>query len=115
MKVLVTGGAGFIGSHVVDVLLRAGHQVAVVDNLWELGGGRMENVNPRAQFHKMDIRDIALAHVFENERPEVICHLAAQHSVKISTDDPVRHALWHAQDRVFVVRCNLWHGRQNAG
>ena len=43
MKILVTGGAGFIGSHVVDVLLEAGHQAAIVDNLWEHGGGRMEN------------------------------------------------------------------------
>ena len=60
MKVLVTGGAGFIGSHVVDVMLEAGHQVAIVDNLWEKGGGRMENVNPRASFYKVDVRDAAL-------------------------------------------------------
>jgi UDP-glucose 4-epimerase len=92
MKILVTGGAGFIGSHVVDVLLAAGHTVAVVDNLWEHGGGKMENVNPKATFYKMDIRDAALAEVFEKEQPEVICHLAAQHSVKISTDDPVHDA-----------------------
>lgn len=92
MKVLVTGGAGFIGSHVVDVLLDAGHQVAIVDNLWEHGGGRMENLNPRATFYNMDIRDAALADVFDKERPEAICHLAAQHSVKISTDDPAHDA-----------------------
>ena len=92
MKVLVTGGAGFIGSHVVDVLLDAGHQVAIVDNLWEHGGGRMENVNPRTTFYKMDIRDAALAGVFDKEKPEAICHLAANHSVKISTDDPVHDA-----------------------
>jgi UDP-glucose 4-epimerase len=89
MKILVTGGAGFIGSHVVDALIEAGHHVAVVDNLWEHGGGKMENVNPQASFHKIDIRDAALRKVFEEEQPEAICHLAAQHSVKISTDDPV--------------------------
>jgi UDP-glucose 4-epimerase len=92
MKVLVTGGAGFIGSHVVDTLIEAGHHVVIVDNLWEHGGGKMENVNTKATFYKMDIRDSALQEVFEKEQPEVICHLAAQHSVKISTDDPVHDA-----------------------
>ncbi len=92
MKVLVTGGAGFIGSHVVDTLIEAGQHVVIVDNLWEHGGGKMENVNPRASFHMMDIRDAALQKVFEEEQPEAICHLAAQHSVKISTDDPAHDA-----------------------
>src|SRR5215216_5299624 len=92
MKVLVTGGAGFIGSHVVDTLIEAGHHAVIVDNLWEHGGGKMENVNPKASFHTMDIRDAALQKVFEEEQPEAICHLAAQHSVKISTDDPVHDA-----------------------
>lgn len=92
MKILVTGGAGFIGSHVVDVLLNAGHQVAVLDNLWEHGGGKLENINPGASFHKIDIRDPELYKVFEKEQPEVVCHLAAQHSVKISTDDPTHDA-----------------------
>ena len=92
MKVLVTGGAGFIGSHVVDTLIEAGHHVVIVDNLWEHGGGKMENVNPKASFHMMDIRDAALQRVFEQEQPEAICHLAAQHSVKISTDDPAHDA-----------------------
>jgi len=92
MKVLVTGGAGFIGSHVVDVLIEAGHSVSIVDNLWEHGGGKLENVNPKATFYKVDICETALSEVFQKERPDVICHLAAQHSVKISTDDPVHDA-----------------------
>ncbi len=92
MKVLVTGGAGFIGSHVVDVMLEAGHQVSIVDNLWKRGGGRMENVNPQARFYAVDVRDAQLADVFEAERPEVVCHLAAQHSVSVSTESPTYDA-----------------------
>jgi UDP-glucose 4-epimerase len=105
MKVLVTGGAGFIGSHVVDVLLEAGHQVAVVDCLWAHGGGRVENLNPRATFYKMDVRDAELAQVFEKERPEAICHLAAQHSVKISTDDPAYDAQVNILGLINLLQC----------
>jgi UDP-glucose 4-epimerase len=105
MKALVTGGAGFIGSHVVDVLLEAGHQVSIVDNLWEHGGGRMENVNPRASFHQIDVRDPALAKVFEEERPEAVCHLAAQHSVKISTDDPAHDAQVNVLGLINLLQC----------
>ena len=92
MNILVTGGAGFIGSHVVDGLIEAGHTVCIVDNLWEHGGGKLENVNPKAIFYKIDVCDVALSEVFQKEQPEAICHLAAQHSVKISTDDPVYDA-----------------------
>jgi UDP-glucose 4-epimerase len=92
MKIVVTGGAGFIGSHVVDTLVQEGHQVVIVDNLWERGGGKLENINPNANFYQIDICDGALADVFQKEQPEVICHLAAQHSVKISTEDPAYDA-----------------------
>ena len=92
MKILVTGGAGFIGSHVVDALIEAGHHVSIVDNLWERGGGKLENINPQANFYKIDIREPALSEVFRKEQPEVIFHLAAQHSVKISTEDPTHDA-----------------------
>ena len=73
MNVLVTGGAGFIGSHVVEALLAAGHEVSVVDSLWEHGGGRRENVPAAVTFYQVDIRDAALADVFEKERPEPEC------------------------------------------
>ncbi|HZU70936.1 MAG TPA: NAD-dependent epimerase/dehydratase family protein [Ktedonobacteraceae bacterium] len=88
MRILVTGGAGFIGSHIVDSYIAAGHSVAVVDNLWE-HGGKASNVNPKADFFKVDIRDqAALASVFDEVKPEVVNHQAAQMSVFVSTQDP---------------------------
>lgn len=85
MKVLVTGGAGFIGSHVVDAYLAAGHEVAVVDNL---ARGRRDNVNSSARLYEIDLRAQQLRDVFERERPEVVNHHAAQASVVASVADP---------------------------
>lgn len=86
MKVLVTGGAGFIGSHVVDKMLEAGHDVVIVDNL---STGRKSNINPNAKFYQVDIRSPELKEVFEKERPEVISHHAAQIDVRKSVTDPL--------------------------
>ncbi len=88
MKIVVTGGAGFIGSHVVDAYVAANHDVIVIDNLWEEGGGRREHINPQARFYQLDIRSPEAAALILEERPEVVNLHAAQHSVKISTDDP---------------------------
>lgn len=89
MRILVTGGAGFIGSHVVDQYIAAGHDVAVVDNLWEEGGGKKLNINPKARFYHLDITDEARAtQVFDEVQPEIVNHHAAQHSVSISTKNP---------------------------
>jgi UDP-glucose 4-epimerase len=89
MRILVTGGAGFIGSHVVDQCISAGHEVVVVDSLWDEGGGKKTNLNPQARFFQADITDdAAMARVFDEAQPEMVCHLAAQHSVSISTKDP---------------------------
>jgi UDP-glucose 4-epimerase len=90
MKVLVTGGAGFIGSHVADALLAAGHEVWVLD---DLSTGRRTNVPERAGFSQGDIRDAAaVAKVFESFRPDVVTHQAAQTSVAVSAREPVRDA-----------------------
>jgi UDP-glucose 4-epimerase len=105
MNTLVTGGAGFIGSHVVDMLVSDGHQVAVVDNLWEHGGGRLENLNPGARFYQLDIREDSLGDVFETEQPEVVFHLAAQHSVKLSTDDPTHDAQVNILGLINLLGC----------
>jgi UDP-glucose 4-epimerase len=93
LRILVTGGAGFIGSHVVDAFLSAGHEVAVIDDLWVHGGGRREHVNPRAAFYDRDIRDPDIGEIFTQLfRPDVVCHHAAQHSVSLSNQDPQHDA-----------------------
>lgn len=90
MKILVTGGAGFIGSHVSDALLEAGHEVVVMD---DLSTGRRENVSSGALFLQTDIRDeAAVAKAFEAHRFDVVCHQAAQTSVSVSTREPIRDA-----------------------
>ena len=86
MKILVTGGAGFIGSHVVDAYLEAGHDVAVVDNL---SSGSRANVNPAATFYETDLRSPELAEVLARERPEIVNHHAAQIDVRRSVADPL--------------------------
>lgn len=90
MRILVTGGAGFIGSHIVDAFVAAGHQVAVVDNL---NTGKLANLNPAASFFQVDIRDAAgLARVFEQVQPEVISHQAALADVRGSLREPDLYA-----------------------
>ncbi len=86
MKILVTGGAGFIGSNVVDGFLQEGHQVTVVDNL---STGVESNVNKEAQFIKVDIRSVVIDTIFEKMQPDVLCHHAAQIDVRKSVADPV--------------------------
>lgn len=90
MKILVTGGAGFIGSHIVDACIERGHQVTIVDNL---STGRRNNVHPRANFQEIDIRDtVPLHRVMEDGRFDAVCHQAAQMNVRKSVDDPAYDA-----------------------
>jgi len=86
-KILITGGAGFIGSTVADAFLAAGWDVAVVD---DLSSGKRENVPAAARFYPCDVRSAAAAEALERERPDVLCHHAAQIDVRRSMADP-RH------------------------
>ena len=83
---LVTGGAGFIGSHLVDRLLSMEYKVVIADNL---STGKLKNLNPGAIFHHVDITHSSAAEVVQREEPDLIFHLAAQTSVSRSTKDPV--------------------------
>ncbi|MBI5233462.1 MAG: NAD-dependent epimerase/dehydratase family protein [Deltaproteobacteria bacterium] len=89
MKILVTGGAGFIGSNVVDSYIEAGHEVVIIDNL---STGKRANINPRAVFYEMDIRYKELDRIFEEHRPDILNLHAAQMSVPASVKDPVYDA-----------------------
>ena len=85
MKILVTGGAGFIGSHVVDAYLDAGNEVVVIDNL---STGKKENINPKARFYERDLLDDSLQELLQDEKIEVVNHHAAQIKVKAYLEDP---------------------------
>ena len=102
MKILVTGGAGFIGSHVVDAYLAAGHDVVIVDNL---STGHRRNLNPRARFYEMDIRDPGLQDVFMAERPEIVNHHGAQMSVQVSMRAPMEDASINVLGSLNVIEC----------
>lgn len=90
MKILVTGGCGFIASHIVDAYADLGHEVVVVDNL---STGRKSFLNPKAKFYEVDIRDkAAIDDIVSKEKPEVINHHAAQISVRSSVENPIEDA-----------------------
>lgn len=89
MKVLVTGGAGFIGSHIVDALVNMGQQVIVVDNL---SHGKKEHINPQTTFYNVDISSRYLIEIFNKEKPDYVLHQAAQISVQSSIQEPLLDA-----------------------
>lgn len=89
MKILVTGGAGFIGSHLVDALVTRNHQVTVLD---DLSTGSRGNINPRARFVRGDVAGPVAERLVKRLKPDVIYHLAAQKDVRLSVNDPVADA-----------------------
>lgn len=107
MKVLVTGGAGFIGSHLADALLARGDPVVIVDNL---STGRKENLPARAIFQPADVRDtLALEAVFSREKPDLVSHHAAQTDVRRSLEDPVYDAQVNVLGTVNLLRLCVQH------
>jgi UDP-glucose 4-epimerase len=106
-KALVTGGAGFIGSHIVEGLLGRGLEVVVVDNL---STGRKEQVAVDARLLEMDIRDAGLAKVFAQHRPDVVFHAAAQASVVVSSEDPLVDAESNIMGSLNLLQACREHG-----
>lgn len=86
MVILITGGAGFIGSHIADLLIEEGYDVSIID---DLSNGKEENINPKATFYHLNILDKKLSAIFKKENIDVIIHHAAQISVRDSVKDPI--------------------------
>ncbi len=107
MRILVTGGAGFIGSHIVEAYLAEGHEVAVVDNL---STGRRSNVDRRATLYEVDIHSRELDGIFTSFKPEVVNHHAAQASVKVGEADPVHDLEVNGGGTARVLQLAVAHG-----
>ena len=101
-KILVTGGAGFIGSHIVDAYVRAGHKVVVVDDLFT---GHRENLKSDCEFHHMDIRDPRMEELFRQHRFDVVSHQAARGNVRASMEDPMVYADVNVRGGVNLLEC----------
>jgi len=108
VRVVVTGGAGFIGSHIVDALVARGDEVAVVDSL---ATGKRENVSERATLHVHDIRE-PLDELFDEVRPDAVFHLAAQADVRVAVEHPIEDAGVNVLGTIRVLEAARRHGAQ---
>ncbi len=104
MNILVTGGAGFIGSNIVDAYLALGHSVVVID---DLSSGREKNVSKDALFYKMDIRDKNLQEIFTKHRIEFVCHQAARGDVRGSVERPMEYADVNVCGGINLLQCSV--------
>jgi UDP-glucose 4-epimerase len=109
MKIIVTGGAGFIGSHVVDLYITNGFEVVVID---DLSTGYEQNINPSAKFYKMDICDPEIEAIFEKERPNFVNHHAAQINVRRSVAEPLFDAGTNILGSLNLLECARKYGVQ---
>ena len=103
MRVLITGGAGFIGSNIVDKLIELDYDVAVID---DLSNGKIENVNKKARFYRFDVRSKKLISIFKKEKPDFVIHNAAQLSVRISVEKPLFDAEVNVIGGLNVFNCS---------
>ena len=110
MKVLVTGGAGFVGSHVSDLLIDSGHNIVIVD---DLSNGKKENINPKATFYHVSILDNRMADIFKEEKIEAVIHHAAQISVRNSVKDPLKDMEVNIRGSLLLLElCVKYHTRK---
>ena len=107
MKVLITGGAGFIGSHVVEECIAHNYEVVVIDNL---STGKRENISSISKIYTMEINDDCLKDVFEVEKPDYVIHLAAQASVMKSIEDPISDGLTNIIGTLRLLECARIYG-----
>jgi UDP-glucose 4-epimerase len=107
MKILVTGGAGFIASHIADKFIEEGHQVVILD---DLSTGFEKNINPKAKFVKLNIRDEKVSNLFEEEKFDVVNHHAAQMDVRRSVIDPVFDANTNILGTINILQNSVKHG-----
>lgn len=107
MKILVTGGAGFIASHISDAYISAGHEVHIFDNL---STGKKENINPKSKFYEVDITSVAAREIIEKEKYDIISHHAAQMDVRLSVKDPIFDATAN-----ILGSLNIFEGAKNSG
>jgi UDP-glucose 4-epimerase len=107
VRILITGGAGFIGSHVADAYLALGHDVTIVD---DLSSGSMENVPRGARFYERDIRADDLDEIFEAEEPEIVNHQAARANVRESFQMPLLYADVNVLGSLNLLECCRRHG-----
>ncbi|MCX7770317.1 MAG: GDP-mannose 4,6-dehydratase [Proteobacteria bacterium] len=107
MKILVTGGAGFIGSHVVDGYIKKGYEVVIIDNL---SSGKWENINKKAKFYLLDIRNLSeLSKVFDREKFDIVNHHAAQISVPYSVENPLEDAQINVCGFINILELSVKH------
>jgi len=106
MKILITGGAGFIASHLADACIDAGYEVVIVDNFRT---GYRHNLNPRAKFYELDICDQKLHEVFALEQPDIVDHHAAQISVPLSIEDPLTDAEINVKGLINILQASVEH------